>query len=176
MYLDTERCDAHPRLCVVVEPARETQVLEPGCVAHSAFHETTGGGEAGTSREQPGIVAAVLRRQRHPAHPFEYLDDRRRGVEQLPGGSQRVPAPQRVLDPQFDPVHAEDVGQLVHLRLVTEAGLHGAEPAHRPARRVVGLHRHAIDGHRVTAVGGPPRDRRRFRSPSCWSTGRPPRR
>ena len=36
-------------------------------------------------------------------------------------------------------------GQLVHLGLVGEAGLHHAEPAHRAARQVVGAHRPAVD-------------------------------
>jgi hypothetical protein len=39
----------------------------------------------------------------------------------------------RVADAQVDRVHVERRGQPVHLRLVGEGDLHGAEPAHRPA-------------------------------------------
>ena len=47
-------------------------------------------------------------------------------------------------------------GQLVHLRLVGERGLHRAEAAHRPARRVVGVGAVRVDLHVRHDVGPDP--------------------
>ena len=51
-----------------------------------------------------------------------------------------------VAQAQLDRVHALLGGQPVHLGLVGEAGLDGAEPAHGLARRVVGGDDGAVDG------------------------------
>ena len=73
----------------------------------------------------------------------------------------------RVADPQLDRVHAQCLGQPVHLRLVAEACLHRPEPAHRPAGRVVGVHHLPVELHVVALVrpdgeaGGVAHDRRR---------------
>ena len=57
----------------------------------------------------------------------------------------REPVRQRVAPPQLDRVHLQRGGELVHLRLVREAGLHRAEAAHRAARRVVGVDDVGVD-------------------------------
>ena len=54
------------------------------------------------------------------------------------------PGRERVPQPQLDRVDVERGGELVHLRLGGEAGLHGAEAAHRAAGRVV-----RVDGGRL---------------------------
>ena len=70
-----------------------------------------------------------------------------------PGGHAAV-GPHRVEDPQVDRVHVERRGELVHLRLVGEGDLHGAEAAHRAARRVVGVDDVGVDA-RVGDLVGP---------------------
>ena len=51
-------------------------------------------------------------------------------------------------------------GELVHLRLVGEAGLHGAEAAHRAAGRVVRVGAVAVDRRRSASYGPTPKRRR----------------
>ena len=67
-------------------------------------------------------------------------------------GDQRVAGLHRVEQSDLDRVEAARCGQLVHLSLVGEACLHDTEPAHRPARQVVGAHRIAVDGGVETLV------------------------
>ena len=86
------------------------------------------------------------------------LDDlgHRRGTGDHLTGGQHVAGLQRVLEAELDRVDAQGVGELVHLGLVGEAGLHRAEAAHGPAGRVVGAHRPAVDvgvGRDVRAHG-----------------------
>src|SRR5262249_59179053 len=77
--------------------------------------------------------------------------------------------PERVEEAELDRIDRERSGELVHLGLVREAALDGAEAAHRAARRVVGVDAGALDQRvldRVRATrerGGVRRDRRRAR-------------
>ena len=71
--------------------------------------------------------------------------------QDLPG-RERVAALDRVQQPELDRVDAERLGQPVHLRLGGEAHLHGAEAAHRAARRIIGIDRCALDQGVVDAV------------------------
>ena len=66
------------------------------------------------------------------------------------------PCPIAFMHPELDGIHLERDGELVHLRLGGEAGLHGAEATHRAAGRVVGEDGAALDervGHVVGAGG-----------------------
>src|ERR671910_318870 len=84
-------------------------------------------------------------------------------------GGQHVAGGEGVAQPQLDRIDAEARGEAVHLRLVTEAHLHGAESTHGTARRVVGADDGGVDqrvGHPVGAAGeasGVAHDRRRRR-------------
>jgi hypothetical protein len=71
-------------------------------------------------------------------------------------GDQPVAGAHRVAQPDLDRGRARTRRELVHLRLVGEARLHDAEPAHRPARQVVRAHGVAVDdgvGAPVRALG-----------------------
>ena len=74
----------------------------------------------------------------------QYLGDRCGTGDDL-AGEQAVTGGQDVLHPQFDGIRAEGGGQAVHLGLVSDAGLDGAEAAHGPAGWVVGANDHALD-------------------------------
>src|SRR6266571_5043728 len=94
-----------------------------------------------TPRATPSPCVALdtrAGRQGRVPHPAEQFGDGRRRVDHLPGRHDRALG-HRVADPELHRVQAGPAGTLVHLRLVGEAGLDGAEAAHRPARRVVGV-------------------------------------
>ena len=69
---------------------------------------------------------------------------------------------ERVPQPQLDRVEPERVRELVHLRLGGEARLHGAEAAHRAARRVVRVDARRLE-QRVRDRVRTARERRRVR-------------
>ena len=98
----------------------------------------------------------------------DHLGDRQRARDPL-AGRQHVAGRERVQQPQLDRVDPERGGELVHLRLGGEAGLHGAEAAHRAARRVVRVDDGRLDQrvrHRVRPAandGGVRADRGRAR-------------
>ncbi len=92
----------------------------------------------------------------------DHLGSRQRAIDALPG-RQGVPGRKGVQEPQVDGIEPERPRELVHLRLGGEARLDGAEPAHRPARWVVGVD----DGRgdvRVRNGVGPARKRRGVRA------------
>ena len=70
------------------------------------------------------------------AAPPDDLGDRNRAGDDL-AGREHVARTERVAHAQVDAADAERVRELVHLRLVREAGLDGAEAAHGAAGRVV---------------------------------------
>ena len=142
-----------PRGRVVVVALGEADVLVADRVADAAHHALAVGGvghpagqaaQVGAAR---GVaVPAPGLRQRHGLHAAQQLGHRRRAVHDLPGRRLAAHA-DRVAAAQLDRVHAQRRGQLVHLRLVAERGLHRAEAAHRAARRVVGVEAVAVDVH-----------------------------
>ena len=77
--------------------------------------------------------------------------DRRHVAQHLPG-DQPIAGADRVADTDLDRVEPARLGQQVELRLVGEAGLHDTEPAHRPARQVVGADRPPLDDRVRAAV------------------------
>src|SRR5207244_12545001 len=81
----------------------------------------------------------------------DHLGDRERARDRLPG-RQHVARLDRVQQPQLHGVDVERGGELVHLRLVREAGLDGTETAHRAAGRVVRVDTGALDQGVVDAV------------------------
>ena len=88
---------------------------------------------------------------RHRAQALEQLAHRRRAVDHL-AGDHPVAGLQRVAQPQLDRIQSELRGQPVHLRLVRDGHLDGAEPAHGAARRVVGEHDAGVDLGAADAV------------------------
>ncbi len=101
----------------------------------------------GGVRDAAGQRAEVGRgrgRERHVADPADQLGDGSGRVDHLPGGDV-VALGQPVPHPDLRGVDADRLGEPVHLRLVAERGLHRPEPAHRAARRVVGVGAVAVD-------------------------------
>ena len=96
------------------------------------------GGVGDPTGQFADIVGARRRRGRR-GDPTQQLGDRRGPLHNLAGGH-RVAGLQGVADAQFHRVQADRRGEAVHLGLVAETRLDGAEAAHRPARRVVGVH------------------------------------
>ena len=78
------------------------------------------------------------------SHSSEELRYRDGAVDGL-AGDHLVAGFEGVPDPELDRIHPQRRGELVHLRLVRVAVLDRAEPAHRPAGRVVGVHDQAVD-------------------------------
>ena len=129
--------DPHARGRVVVEALREADVLDPDGVADAAAHALA----VRRVRHSAGQLALVgravgRRRERHVAHALEQLGDGRRLGDSWPVGSVSPGAIALRIRSSTGSI-AERGGELVHLRLVRERDLHGAEAAHRAARRVV---------------------------------------
>ena len=82
----------------------------------------------------------------------DHLGHGQRAGDQL-AGRKHVAGRDRVEQAQLDRLDVERGGELVHLRLVREAALHGAESAHRAARRVVRVDARAFDEDVVDAIG-----------------------
>ena len=74
----------------------------------------------------------------------DHLARRQRAGHDLPG-RKRASGLERVQEAQLDRVDVERGREPVHLRLGREARLHGAEAAHRPARRVVRVDGEPVD-------------------------------
>ena len=149
---------------VVVEAVRVAEVLEADGKAHAAPDALPARDVPGPAREPDRIARQLLGlRQRQLRAASNHLGDRERAGDALPvrhdvAGRERVP------EPKVDGVEPERVGELVHLRLVCEAHLHGAESAHRAAGRVV-----RVDGDRLDErVRRRRTDRRRTRP--RWSS------
>ena len=139
------------------KPVAALDALAAGRVARAA--REAGSGRAGAPRPRGGSSAAARRITSAVGQ---------RALDHL-AGRQRVAGRERVQEAQLDRVDPERRGELVHLRLGGEAGLHGAEAAHRAARRVVRVDAGRLDQrvrHVVRAArerGGVRRDRRRRR-------------
>jgi hypothetical protein len=129
--------EPHARGAGVVEALRVADVLEPNREADPTLHALATGGVARSSRKADRVARELLglgHRQRGRA--ADHLGHRERACHHL-AHRHRVARLQRVQQPQLDRVDLERGGQLVHLRLVSEAALDGAEAAHRAAGRVV---------------------------------------
>ena len=114
------------------------------------------------------------RRRLERGRPADHLGGRERALDHL-AGRQRVARRERVQQPELDGVDPERGGELVHLRLAGEARLHGAEAAHRAARRVVRVDAGRLD-QRVRHVVRPAGERGRVRRDRGRATRRRRRR
>lgn len=134
---------------VVVEALGEADVLDADRVADAPYDALAVRGVGQTAGQLPDVGALAglplaLGRQRHLLDAAKQFGDRRRGVDRLPGRHDG-PLLHGVELPELDPVHAQLVGELVHLRLVGEARLDRAEAAHGAAGRVVAVERDGLD-------------------------------
>ena len=128
--------DAHARGRVVVEALREADVLDPHRVPDAAAHALAVGRVGDAAGQLALVVGVGLGRERQRADALEQLGHRGRLGDDL-AGREPVAGRDRVADAQRDRVDPERGGEPVHLRLVGERDLDGAEAAHRAARRVV---------------------------------------
>jgi hypothetical protein len=161
---------ASRRTRAVVEALGEADVLDADRVADAPDDALAVRGVGQAARQLPYVRAVgglplALGRQRAGLDAAQEFGDRRRGVDDLPGGHDRA-LRHRVALPELHGVQAERGGHLVHLRLVGEARLDGAEAAHGAAGRVVGvegerLYLHVPDDVRADAEGGRVADDRR---------------
>ena len=143
----------HPGGRVVVEALGEGHVLVRDGVTDAADDTLAVRRVVHRAGQRPQVGGLVaFRRQRQVGDDLQQLADRGRGVDDLPGDVP-VALAHAVALPDLDAVDAHRVGELVHQRLVREGGLHAPEPAHRPARRVVGEHPVRVDRHRREPVG-----------------------
>ena len=106
-----------------------------------------------------GSASGVGQRQRRG--PADHLARRQRARDDLPVGS-ASPGSSAFRSRSSTGSIPSSVGEPVHLRLAREARLHGAEAAHRAARRVVRVDRRRLDQRVVDAVR-PERERRGVR-------------
>ncbi len=156
--LAVDDLEAHAGGRVVVEALGEADVLDADRVADAADDALTVGGVRETTgqradvRALAGRLPLALRRQRTGLDPAQQLGDRRRGVHDLAGGHDRALL-HGVQLAELDRVHAQLRRELVHLGLVGEAGLDGAEAAHRATGRVVRVERDRLDVHVLQDVG-----------------------
>ena len=161
--------ELHARGAVVVEALRVADVLEADREADAAADALAARRVAGAAGQPDRVARQRLGLgHRDRGGGADHLGDGQRPGHDL-ARRQRVAGLDRVQQPQLDRVDAERGGQQVHLRLGGEARLHGAEAAHRAARRVVRVDRRGLDQRVVDAVradrerGGVRDDRRRAR-------------
>src|SRR5215210_28656 len=149
--------EGHARGRVVVEALRVADVLEADGITHPSLYRLAvcHVGDAARKLAQVPAHHLLLLRQGHALDPPQDLGHRGGPGHLLPE-RERIPWLDRVLYAELDRVHAELPRQLVHLGLVGEAHLHGAEPAHRAAGWVVGVDHvgiHQRVRHLVWAAG-----------------------
>src|SRR5262249_59410414 len=113
-----------------------------------------GGGRHAAAAPPAGRGGRRRRPERRP-RALETLREPHRRL-QLLTRRQALALPEEVPLAEGQPVHAEGVGEAVHLALVGEGGLGGAEAAEGRGRRVVGQDRHAVppDGRDAGKDGG----------------------
>ena len=129
----------------VVEALRVGDVLEADGEADAAADALASRRVAGASGQPDRLARQRLRlgdlQLRRAA---DHLGHRQGAGHDLPG-RHRPAGAERVELAELDGVDGERGGELVHLRLRGEAGLHRAEPAHGAARRVVGVDAGRLD-------------------------------
>lgn len=130
---------ADPGGGVVVEALGEADVLQADRVAYAAYDALAVGGVGEAAGQGPyvgvlaGALPLALGRHRHRLDAAQQFGDRGGRVDHL-SGRQQGALLHGVELPELDRVHVQLGGQLVHLRLVGEARLDGAEASHRAAR------------------------------------------
>ena len=151
--------EPHASRAGVVEALRVADVLEADREADPALDALAAGRVAGAAGQADRVARQLLGlRHRQRGGAADHLCHRQRARHLLPG-RERVARPERVQQPQLDRVDLERGGELVHLRLVREAALDGAEAAHRAAGRVVRvdagrLDQRVLDLVRADSEGG----------------------
>ena len=151
-----------PRRARVVEPLREADVLEADREAHPAPDALAAGRVARSAREADRVARELLGlRHRELGRAADHLRGRERAGHEL-ARRQPVARPDRVQQAKLDRVDVERIREPVHLCLVREAALHGAEPPHRAAWWVVRVHARRLD-QRVVDPVGPTREAGRVR-------------
>ena len=144
--------DLHPCGAVVVESLREADVLEADRESDAPLDAFAPRRVARAARKPDRIARQCLGLGHgNRGGGTNDLCDGQRSRQDLPR-RQRVAALDRVQQAELDRVDPERLGEAVHLRLGGEAHLHGAEAAHRAARRIVGVDRRALDQGVVDAV------------------------
>ena len=134
---------------VVVEALGVHQVLDRHAPADAAADVPDVGGEPGAAGQAHRV--AIGRRRRPASSGIGSAAVSR--MHRATGATLSTTCPvisavaglHGVAQADLDGVEPARRGQLVHLALVGEARLHDAEPAHRPARQVVGAHGLAVD-------------------------------
>ncbi len=150
---DAAVLEVHHRGGLVDRALREGGVLHDRGQAHATTHVRALAGAADASGQVHHGVAGrrVGGRQRHGGAAADDLGHGRGPIEQL-AEHERVAVAQRVVQAQLDRVHAQRLGEAVHLRLVGVGGLRVAEAAKRAGAGVVRAHRPPVDapvGHPV---------------------------
>ena len=125
------------RGAVVVEALGEADVLEADREPRPAPHTFAPRGVARAARKPERVPRQRLRLGRlERGGAADHLGGRERALHPL-ARRERVAGRQGVREAQVDRIDPERGRELVHLGLGREAGLDGAEPAHRATRRVV---------------------------------------
>src|SRR6266576_947525 len=154
----------------VIEPLGVADVLETDGEANPAPDALAARRVARAARKAQGVARQLLRLGYwQGSGAADHLRGRERAGDPL-AGRERVAGCERVPETELDGVDAELGGQLVHLRLVREAALHGAETAHCAARRIVRVDAGALDERvldRIRAAG----KGRRVRGHGCGARG-----
>ena len=137
--------EEHPRRRVVVESLRVADVLEADREADAAADPLAPGRVARAAGQADRLARQLLRLGRLRAAARRMTSAT--GSEPSIGwpGRERVARAERVEADGARPGRSERVGELVHLRLGREAGLDGAEAAHRAAGRVVRVDARRLD-------------------------------
>ncbi len=151
--LTADGLQPHPRCGEVVGAFGVADVLDRHAVADTAHYAFAVRGVRHPARQFTDVHGAgAFFRKRQRAHPLQQFRDRRRVVQHL-AGRDRVALLDGVANAQLDRVHAQRGGEFVHLGLIRESRLYRAKPAHRAARRVVGVEAPALDVHVRHGVG-----------------------
>ena len=146
----------------VVEPLRVADVLEAEGEPDAPPDALAARGVAGAARKPERVAGKRLfGRDGKRRGTADDLPRRKRAGDHLPG-REEVARLERVQEPKLDRVDRELGCKPVHLGLGREARLHGAEAAHRAARRVVGVDGRRLDQRVVDAIRAD-RERRRVR-------------
>jgi hypothetical protein len=152
----------HARGREVVETLGVADVLEADGEADATPDALAPGRVSRAARQADRLPRQLLRlRHRQLGGAPDHLSRRQRALDQLAGG-QGVARPEGVQEPELDRVDPERRGELVHLRLGGETGLHRPEAAHRPAGRVVRVDARRLD-QRIRDLVGAEREARRVR-------------
>ncbi len=110
------------------------------------------GGEAGPTRQCSGIVPGILIGEGNREHRPDHVFGGQRVLECLARCRELVPLADRVCESELQRIHAELLGQKVHLGLGGKVDLVRSESTHGTGRRVVGSDRPPVDGDGITSI------------------------